>query len=105
MPGIPIPRYLSPGELTRRARILEDIEASPEGLKENPGSGKIILVLFIGETGSVDRVELESSQLDEPFPSYFSHRFLSARFAPAERDGVSVKSRMRIEVTIRPLTK
>lgn len=105
VPGIPVPRYLDPKELTRRARVLEDIEPSPDELEGRPGSGKIVLVLFISETGKVDRVELESSRLEEPFPSSLSRQFLAARFAPAERDGIPVKSRMRVEVVVRPLAK
>lgn len=105
VPGIPVLRYLDPKELTRRARVLEDIEPSPDELEGMPGSGKVILMLFISETGKVDRVEVELSRLEEPFPSSLSRQFLAARFAPAERDGIPVKSRMRVEVVIRPLAK
>ncbi|MDP2808828.1 MAG: hypothetical protein Q8O34_01625 [Rhodocyclaceae bacterium] len=102
--GMPVPVYFDAGELTRRATILEDVTHSDK-LQASPGTGKVILVLFISETGRVDRVEVESSRLTDAFQSVISGQFLSARFAPAERDGIPVKSRMRIEVLVRPLMK
>lgn len=105
MGGIPVPIYLDAATVTRRATILEDIEASPDEIGGRTGSGRIVLAVYIGENGAVDRVEVESSPLGEPFLSVVSRQFLSARFAPAELDGVPVKSRMRVEVFIRPMMK
>lgn len=103
--GMPVPVYLDPGEVTRRAMILRDIAPDPPGLHGRRGPARIVLSLYINESGRVDRVEVESPEPDAAVRSAIVESFLAATFRPAEKDGSPVKSRMRIEVSVRPLMK
>lgn len=100
--GIPAPRYYGPREVTRRAQPIEDIAPAPPGLEAVATTGTLVLALWIGTGGDVERLEIESSVFDESIGEVIARQFRSIRFRPAEKDGVPVKSRMRIEVTVQP---
>lgn len=57
------------------------------------------LSLFIDETGSVRRVEIETEDLPEPLKIAVRDVFMSAEFQPGELDGRAVRSRLRVEVS------
>lgn len=89
--------YLPAAALDVLAVPLQPIELAlpPEAPK---GELRLMLRVYINERGGVDAVEPE-----QPDPSgILEHEarrvFLSARFAPARRHGVAVKSYKRIEV-------
>jgi len=98
--GIPVPYYYPPAEVTQRPHVASPIDTSV--VDDEEGSGKAILVLYINEQGKVDKVETESTHLSERLNALVAQQFGSARFLPAEKDSQPVKSRLRIEVTIRP---
>lgn len=98
--GVPIPYYYPPTEVTRRPHIASDIDSSD--IDDEMGEGKSVLILFINETGKVDKVDVETSQLPERLGILVMQQFARARFHPAEKDEQAVKSRLRIEVIIRP---
>jgi len=98
--GIPVPYYYPPAEVTQRPHVASPIDTSV--VDDEEGAGKAILVLYINEQGKVDKVETESTHLSERLNALVAQQFGSARFLPAEKDGQPVKSRLRIEVTIRP---
>lgn len=100
--GLPVPRYYGPREVTRRAQPIEDIAPSPPGLGAVTTTGTLVLALWIGDAGDVERLEIESSAFDKGIGEVIAQQFRSIRFRPAEMDGVPVKSRMRIEVTVQP---
>jgi hypothetical protein len=56
------------------------------------------LSLFIDETGSVRRVDIETEDLPEPLKIAVRDVFMSAEFQPGEVDGRPVRSRLRVEV-------
>jgi TonB family protein len=103
--GIPVPRYYEPRELTQRAKILREIDIFLGDLRDEPGSGKAIIRLWINENGTVDQTETESSALSKTFENAVLEQFAAARFRPAERDGQPVKSLMKIEVEILPRSR
>lgn len=95
-------RYFKGSELTQRPQPIESVELSYPALallRDDDRSGSIILRLLIAETGAVDHVLVESSDLPEVFQDETVLRFAQARFTPGQIDGVDVKSQMRIEVT------
>ena len=95
-------RYFKGSELTQRPQPIESIELSYPALgllQDIERSGSIVLRLLIAETGAVDQVLVESSNLPAAFQDETVVRFTHARFAPGQIDGVQVKSQMRIEVT------
>lgn len=100
--GVPLPHYYGPREVSERAMPAQDIDLEPPELLGIPGQGKLILLLWINESGGVDRVETESSQVDNAIEKVIADQFRRARFSPANLDGKPVKSRMKIEVVVRP---
>jgi outer membrane biosynthesis protein TonB len=100
--GVPMPYYYSPIEVSARASPAQEIDLEPPELRAIPGQGKLILVLWINEAGTVDRIEVESSQVAGAMETILAEQFRRASFAPAQLDGKPVKSRMRIEVVVRP---
>lgn len=98
--GFPVPYYYPPSEVTQRPHVAGPIDTSV--VDDEEGSGKAILVLYINEQGKVDKVETESTHLSARLHDLVAQQFRSTRFLPAEKDGQPVKSRLRIEVMIRP---
>jgi len=103
--GVPVLHYYPPQELSQRARILRDIDPFLGELKDIPGTGKAVIALWINEQGGVDRAEMETSGLNRSFEKAVLEQFQAARFQPAEREGISVKSLMRIKVEILPRSR
>lgn len=94
--------YFEGAQLSQRAKLVRDIPNRP-ALARLAGQGKVVLVLFIGESGQVDRVEVEASEVPETLAGEVAQEFREVLFQPARIDGNAVKSRMRIEVSIKPL--
>lgn len=95
--------YFDAAQLSRRAQVVRDIPQDRPVWSRLAGQGKVILVLFINEAGRVDRVDVESSELPETLAEEAAQEFNEVIFLPAQIDGNAVKSRMRIEVMIKPL--
>lgn len=100
--GVPVPYYYSPLEVSERASPTREIDLEPPELRGISGQGKLILVLWINEAGKVDRVETETSQVVSAMEGILAEQFHQTTFAPARLDGKPVKSRMKIEVVVRP---
>lgn len=100
--GIPGPRYYEARELSRRAKAIGDIAPLPPELKRGAESGRLVLVLRIADTGRVDGIDVEQATVDDALATALADRFHALHFHPAERDGVAVASRMKIEVLLRP---
>lgn len=100
--GIPTARYYDPSEVSRGVIPLTEIDPSPSELAEVASAGNLVLVLYISDNGRVDRVEIEQQKGDPTIGAIVAKQFLAARFTPAEVEGRPVKSRLRIEVTVRP---
>lgn len=96
-----LPYYYPTSELTHRANLATQLDMS--FLETAQGQGKAIVTLLINEGGSIDQVHIEASDLPPELENYLRQQFGSAHFHPAEREGLQVKSRMRIEVFIGPL--
>lgn len=99
--GIPGPRYYDARELSQRAKAIGDIDPLPLNLVSSE-SGRLVLVLRIANTGRVDDVDVEQTTVDNTLATALADRFRALRFHPAERDGITVASRMKIEVLLRP---
>jgi hypothetical protein len=66
-----------------------------------------VLKLYIDEAGMVQRADVDGPPLSPVFEDAARTAFLAARFRPGQRDGHSVRSMVRVEVTFdsTPLTK
>ncbi|MBU1235939.1 MAG: energy transducer TonB [Gammaproteobacteria bacterium] len=100
--GLPVPYYFTAGEVSERAKPVREIDLDPPEMRTLPGDGNLRLTLWINEGGTVDRIEVESSGVAEPMEKAITEQFRQATFAPARLDGEAVKSRMKIEVVVRP---
>lgn len=99
--GIPAPRYYEATEVTLRAKAIGDIAPLPPRLADD-AAGRLVLILRIGSDGRVDDVDVGDSTVGDRLTSAFAERFRALRFHPAERDGIAVASRMKVEVLLRP---
>ena len=94
---LPPARYYTALELDRRPQPLQSIEPVYPALALAP-IGRVTLALYIGEDGEVERLEVEAADQTGDFAGSARKAFGSARFLPGMRNGVAVKSLMRIEV-------
>lgn len=96
-------RYYTAREVDRRANPLAEIAPvyPPAGLSGGI-SGKVVLLLLIGETGSVDGVQILEARPKGMFDDSARAAFSAAKFTPAMKDGRAVKSQKIVEVTFEP---
>jgi TonB family protein len=90
-------RYLAAHELDRRPQILSHVEPHFPALALVP-TGRVVLRLYIDETGAVDAVSAESADRTGAFEAAAREAFAAARFLPGIKDGAPVKALVRIEV-------
>jgi outer membrane biosynthesis protein TonB len=89
--------FFDPAQLTEKPRPLN--EPRLDLLQPMLGrAGMAKLILYIDETGSVDRVEVESASLPPEAVARAKVIFAALRFSPGRFDGAPVKSRVRITV-------
>lgn len=96
---LPGPYYFPPQELAQKP-----LAATPVTLDYPPNlplveRGQIVLRLLIGESGSVDRVIVEKSNLPRELEDLASKAFLQARFSAGIRENRPVNSQLVVEVT------
>jgi len=98
---LPIPAlgYYTTDQLTKRPQPVTAIELDAPEISAIVVSGKIILRLWISESGSVADVEVEKTELPEAFSRTAIAAFKKLRFAPGERNGMPVGTVMLIEVS------
>jgi len=92
--------YMSAKELKRRPQIISDLDLYPPSVNQITERGKLIAHIFIGEDGTVDTVAIQPTKLPPAFVEHVRTAFMKSRFTAGERDGQTVKSRIRIEVSI-----
>jgi hypothetical protein len=91
--------YLSASELDVMPVIRRDISAFPEGVENLTGiAGKVVVGLWIDESGHVARSELIESELPAGYGDIAARAFLKGDFKPGMKDGRAVKSRIKIVV-------
>lgn len=103
-PGMPLPKYFDSMEVTSRATALDEIDFDLPEMGQIGGSGKAVLMLYINETGLIDKVDVEApGEINPDLIDAVARQFGRAVFQPATIDNVAVKSRMRVEIILRPL--
>lgn len=102
--GLPVDEYFDADTVSKRAAILSNLEFDLAELESIAGDGKAVFTLFINDFGHVDKVEIEASGgIDAKLLGAVAQQFGNAVYAPASIDGTPVKSRMRVEILLRPL--
>jgi periplasmic protein TonB len=92
------PRYWKPSELDVRPGPLGDIEPVPPA-KAGERRGRVVARILISESGEAERVVIESSEPKGLFDDSVIAAFGKARYRPGAKNGIRVKSQMRVEVT------
>lgn len=101
-PGLPEPIYFQTGEVTTPARILSGYAGLPKELARDVASGRMIILLFINEQGTVDKLLVERNEIRADVEAIIAGQLQSLRFSPAIKGDQPVKSRMRMEITLQP---
>jgi TonB family protein len=94
------PWYFRRSELTVAPKLLDEpLIPQPEkpGAAGQP-TGKVVLRVFVGAGGTVDRVEVATSSAPAAFDEAASAAFSHVRFSPGEIEGVAVSSETRFEI-------
>ena len=86
--------YFSASELDVIPIIQQDIELYPEELQHYKQGGKIVISLWINETGHVEKAERISSELPAIFSEVATRNFMQAHFLPGKKNNLAVKSRV-----------
>jgi hypothetical protein len=92
--------YFLASELDERPRFisqppLEDIDLPPQS------SGSLVVQFWISESGSVDIVEIEQTDLPEPIASRLIEHRRELKFSPGLKNGVAVRSLVRYEIRVK----
>jgi protein TonB len=98
------PAYHLAGELDPAPAPLQAIEPEyPPEAGFQPG--RVVLRLFIDESGQVDRVDVLQANPTGLFENAARTAFAAARFSPGRIAGIAVKSQMTVEVEFTPINR
>ena len=94
------PRYYRAGELDERPQpiVLPEPEIADAAGPGSNQAGYLVVQVLINESGTVDRVIFLISDPDGVFDDATTRSFSAARFRPALKNGLAVKSEMIIEI-------
>lgn len=94
------PYYFQAAELTQKPLVLRDIPPNLiVDLPEAPPQAAV-LRLLINELGEIDEVMIEESSVPELAAKTIIEAFRKTRFHPGEREGIPVKSQVKIEIML-----
>ncbi len=96
---LPAPVFYTMDQLSKRPQPLAEADLDPEQIRPIVASGKIVLKLWINEFGVVTDATVEKTDMPGVFSQTAIAAFKGLRFSPGERDGMPVRSLMRVEVT------
>lgn len=100
VPLLEDPTYYPAQEVDVHPTALQVIQPSyPEKAADANVTGSVVLVLLLDESGKVQELSVAEANPPGMFEQSALDAFRNARFAPAQRHGRVVKSRMRIKVT------
>lgn len=96
---LPESRYYRTRELDVPPGIMTRVEPEfPEAAARRMLSGKVVLRLFLAESGHVERAEVVKAEPPGHFESAAERAFLGARFSPGIKDGRPVKVQITLEI-------
>lgn len=92
--------YIRPQDLTEKPQLLQDIEPNLRVTVADFPTQTAILRLLINEMGYIDKVEVDRSRLPEEVEKIVSNVFSTLKFIPGKRNGIAVKTWLKIEVLL-----
>jgi TonB family protein len=91
--------YIPAGELDVRPYPETPVVVPfPDDAAMQNGKLSVVLVLYIGANGQVDRIEVDKSDLPPAFEKAARDTFMQARMQPGIKDGQATRARMKILV-------
>jgi TonB family protein len=96
---IPSVDYYPTNVLTAKPQPLGEVALDPEEIAARVASGRIVLVLWINEGGTVVKVNIKHSDLPDVFSQVAVKAFQTLQFTPGELNGQKVGARMQVEVS------
>ncbi len=101
---LPPPYYFEPAELTEQPEVAVDIAPDLSAILAGGLSQMAVLDLLINESGDIDDVVMEDSNLPEPAQQMIRDAFAKTKFRPGKVAGMPVKSMLKIEVVLEAAT-
>lgn len=98
------PYYFRGKDLTEKPLVLRDIPPDVGHFLLDVMPQSVMAHLLVNEAGDVDQVILEDSELPPHAESLLRGVFLKVKFRPGKIGSMAVKSRVKIEVTIEPVS-
>ena len=95
-------KYIPANLLTRPAVPEQLRELMPPQLRDEPGSGTLILDVLVNAGGGVDAISVVATEVPGPFLAHILGAFYAARFRPGELLGRPVPAAVRIEIVVPP---
>ena len=92
--------FHSPGELTKKAELIDDEPSFVEIPTEGKTSGNILLQLNIDQFGTINSLSILRSSLPHQIEEQVALKFYRAKYRPGEIDGIPVNSEMYVFIQI-----
>lgn len=96
--SLPLPAYHASTELTKQPQLAGEFDDSITNPDIPSVGGRLLLRLYLSETGHVDRVQVLRSTLPRDVEGAVVQNFFGARYFAGEIDGVPVMSEMTLFV-------
>lgn len=90
--------YFPRNSLTTPPQLVQNVDLSPVAILAGEIKKPVILELFINEQGSIDKIDVQSNELDSGFDEKLRELLLQLKFTGGKISNTAVKSRIRIEV-------
>lgn len=101
---VPEPRYFLPDELTEKPILLQDIPPDKIAALPDASPRPSVVQLLINEEGGIDKVIVEDASLSGQARQFIADSFADVKFRPGKLADMPVRSRLRIEVTLKSVT-
>lgn len=98
--SVPLPQYFPAEKLTRQPELAEEIDDKLDESFEAGFRGRVIIRLFLDETGKANKVQVMESSLPLEIEGLAVKTFYVARYRPGEIDGQPVMSEMTVSIDL-----
>lgn len=97
--SLPVPYYFPPQALSRKPLPTTPVQLDYPENAPLVAKNHVVLRLLINETGIVDRVIVETTEVPQELENLARQAFAQAKFQPGLRGDIPVKSQMLVEIT------
>lgn len=97
-----VTEYFAASRLTQRPYLIRSPMLETAEILSHPGSGRVVIELRISSHGTIDRVEILSTNAPRDFADHVARAFKVAIYQPGELFGRHVASKLQLEVRLLP---